>query len=499
MSKVGFTICLILITATIAFAQHSFYFSGTRETPPIEVTANSIDLDYPIEIMNIKAVGMGNTQIALGRQFNAMMYNPAFLGRAKNSVNIFGIGTGMPPDTYDAAWYLEENMDEFMDAVSLNQVWDAVNQFFQKDASISERLNALNEIQDGIKFTLDLVEEVTGPAEDPYRHGVSVIPCINVQHGHWGFSLSGFAYTGFFVQLSPTLDRLTTIDIPDNLDNPVQAAKSLAMIMGTLATVLVGPGEGFVNEVYPVAFYMSYIDVVGTVGYGFQWKENWLLGANLKIINRRFSTDRIAVVDYDQILSDALKGLESDVLGVTADLGCVYQSSFGTSIGLSLQNVIPLSSIEKTIEYKFRIPKLFYDRDENGHIITNAEGDTAVASTYRNITIHRPLVLKSPFIVNIGISHPITKNWDVAFDWLDVGEQDSRYDKTTQRICLGSEFRWNTWKNNLTVSFRAGMAQEKATFGLGLKFANYFHIDGAYAYDRFVDSFAYYCQVQFGW
>jgi len=309
--------------------------------------------------------------------------------------------------------------------------------------------------------------------------------------------LYGFSQAGFMVQLSPTLEELADIEIPDNLDHPLLAAKSLAQILGTLATVAVGGGEGFVNEVFPVAFYLSYIDIVGALGYGFQWKENWMFGANLKVINRRFSVDRVNVEDYDVVLSKAWENIKSDVTGVTCDIGGVYNSSFGTSFGVSLQNLLPIQEIKQSIDTDFREPQIMYDR-ENGNYVTNAEGDTALVSAHRNITVNRPFVLKTPFIASVGVSHPLTPDWDVAVDWVDIAEQDSRYRSTTERIRMGTEYRLKFWKDNYIASFRTGFADEHFSVGLGLNISRYFQIDGAYAYDRFVKAYSYFGQIQFG-
>jgi len=486
-----------LFCATI-YAQNSYYFSRYVTLPQQSLTANTKDLKYPVNMYNVKAVGMGNTQIANGNNFNAMSYNPAFLGRSKKSFEIVGIGASMPPDTYDAAWFLADNMDEFIEATSLTAVYDGVNAFFEQNATIQQRMDAIHQVQDGMQFTLDLVEKVTGPATDPYIHGISAIPSINVQYGNWGISLYGFGYSGFAVAMSPTLENLSNLEIPENLDNPLLAAKSLAQMLGILSTVVLGPGEGFAKEVFPMAYYMSYIDFVSTVGYGFQWKNQWLFGANLKLVNRRFSTNRVPVVDYDQIIEEALSVFENDIYGVTGDLGCVYQSSFGTNFGLSLQNILPIKSISQSFETTFRVPVIAYDRDQSGNIITNAEGDTAMVSAYKTINLTRPFELKSPFVANIGIYHPITKNWDVSLDWIDVFEQDSRYENTIGRVHVGSEYRWEPWKNKLLCSLRAGIADENFCFGLGLNITKYFQIDGAYAYDKFVKTYSYFSQIKIG-
>ena len=65
------------------------------------------------------------------------------------------------------------------------------------------------------------------------------------------------------------------------------------------------------------------------------------------------------VMDYDQILDEALSALNTKIYGVTRDVGCVYPRPFGANFGLSLQNIFPIKSIDQTIHTDFRTPKIF--------------------------------------------------------------------------------------------------------------------------------------------
>jgi hypothetical protein len=292
---------------------------------------------------------------------------------------------------------------------------------------------------------------------------------------------------------------LMEIEIPENMDNPVQAARAAAQIFGTLAHAFLFESESLVNEVYPMAFYMAYVDIVLAVGRGFQLNEDLAAGVNLKLVNRRFSTERVPVSDYEAILSNAWSTLQKDVTGLTADIGAVYTLPFGTRIGASLQNIIPIKSISNQIETPFRFPQVAYDRDEDNTIITNAAGDTALVSTYRRINVIRPFSLNTPLIANVGLSHSVTPSWDLAFDWMDVTEQDTRYRKTTERIGLGTEFRFGVWQDKLRLALRTGLADEHWTAGLGVSILNHVWVDGAMAFDRMVKSHSYFTQIKVGW
>jgi len=476
---------LFLFILTSAFPQ-------ATQLPHQYITAETIDLKYPINSIDVRAIGMGNTQIANGKTFNAMMYNPALLGHKRFSIEFLGIQTGLPSATYDAANYLVQHIDEFEEAISLNQIWDGLEQLTQPGASHAQKLQALNDIQDGLVFVNDLFREVTGPGDDPKIHGISLLPGISGQFGNFGFSLYGFGQAGFMVQLSPTFESLLAIQIPSTLDNPMATARAVIQLTAALAPALVGPRK-FSDKALPIAFYNSYFDIVGTVGYGLSIYKNLNLGANLKIINRRFLIDRIAVDDYDEIISNTWDKFKSDVTGVTCDLGAHYQFKFGTSVGATFQNIIPVKEIKKSIDTEYKFNKILkYDITRDGKI------DSLKYVTWET-TITRPFALKVPFIMGIGICHPLTKNWDIAFDWVDIAENDTRYEKTEDRIRLGTEYRFDTLTNALTITPRLGLSDQRIALGLGLNILKLIHIDGAYAYDRFVNEYAYYAQLKIGW
>jgi hypothetical protein len=457
-------------------------------------------LNFPINREDVQAIGMGGTQIANGKTFNAMMYNPSFLGKKKSVFEIIGIQASLPTSSFDAAFFLQDNFDEFNEAISLTEVWNGVNAFFETGATIEQKLEALEQIQNGMRFSRDLFNEVIGSSTDPKRHGVSILPGISMQIGNLGVSIYGFGQSGFIVQQSSTMDALLEIEIPENLDNPVQAAKSVAQLLGILGTVIIQGTESFSSEVFPVSYYLSYIDMVGTIGYGYEILKDLNIGANLKLVNRRFITDRIPLNDYDKIFDEAWENLKTDITGITLDIGGLYHLKFGTDIGISLQNIIPIQTITKTIDNNFiKFINIHPDKLPNGQIITNEQGDTALVNVSSKIHTTRPYTLKMPFIANIGICHPITSYWDVSFDWVDIAKQDSRFKYYTDRFRFGTEYRIETLNKNLIISPRLGLADGRISVGLGINIFNIVQLDGAYAYDKFVKDYSYFTQLRIGW
>jgi hypothetical protein len=464
-------------------------FTQVIELPHQYITAETINLEYPVNAFDVRAIGMGNTQIANGRTFNAMLYNPALLGHERNSIEYFGIQAGMPPTTYDAVNYLSKHISEFEEAVSLNQVWDGLDQLTMPGATPDQRLRALHDIQDGLVFVDDLFYEVTGPGDDPKVHGTSLVAGVCGQIGNFGFSLYGFGQAGFILQQSPTFEALLEVEVPENLDNPVATARAIIQLKTALAPAIIGPRK-FSDKVYPTAFYSSYFDIVATAGYAMPVYKNITIGGNLKIINRRFLLDKIAVKDYDEIISSVWEKFQSDITGITCDLGAYYQFKSGTSIGATFQNIIPVQKIKKSVDTEFK-----FHRIEKFDINANGQIDSLKYVTWE-ATVTWPFDLKVPFIISFGADHPITENWDISIDWVDIAENDTRYEKTEDRIRLGTEYRYNALEQALLIIPRLGLSDQRLTLGLGFDIIQHIYIDGAYAYDRFVNKNAYYAQFK---
>ena len=141
---------------------------------------------------------------------------------------------------------------------------------------------------------------------------------------------------------------------------------------------------------------------------------------------------------------------------------------------------------------------LDYDRDQNGKIIVSGK-DTALVNYSIDVNVDLPFNLKLPFIINLGVAQQITRNFDVAFDWVDIAEQELLYDKYTERLRIGAEYRLDAMERLLGITGRIGFADNHPTFGLGLNLFRALQIDGAYAWDSFVDDYSYFAQMRIGW
>ncbi len=485
---------ITLLFSVSLFAQGGYNFR-TVTLSTFETNRQKTAFHYLSYFPDISAVGMGQVQTAHEGQSFGMMSNPAFLAKKNKRFEVFGMQMSFPKSTWDAAWFLEDNMNEFIEAASLNQVWDGVNAFFAPGADLNAKWDAIGEIQNGMAFVVDLLNEVTGPPEAPTKHGFNVLPGIGAQIGNWGFSLYSYGQASFLVRQSPTLDALADVNIPDNLENPLQAAQSVLQMMGILGAGLILESNSFSYEIFPVAYYLSYMDVVGTVGYGKPIWNNLNIGVNLKIINRRFLLDRIPVVDYDQIIENAFKDFSTNITGLTADLGIQMKLPFGTEAGLSLLNLVPVKTLSQTIQMDFMHHQVTYDR-VNGEKQVDVNGDTLMIRYRRPVVLNLPYELNLPFTINLGLHHPINSNWSAGLDWLDILRNDSRYDSGLGRLRLGTRYKQPLWKDKLYITARLGCGDEHLCGGLGFKIYNILYLDSAYAWDPVTDDFAYYTQLR---
>lgn len=463
--------------------------------PDQDVTTESISLPVPTFKEDVKYIGMGKTGTANGRKINAMMYNPALLSRSRFSVDGLNISVSLPPETYNAANFLNNNFDEFKDAFSLKEVWSGV-QDFKSATDVNQQLAALRKIQNGLRFPNELVSRFSGPTDNPITHGIRTIPSLAVQVGNFGFTLYGVGQSAFQVVNSTVLDALLKVPIPDDVNNAQQLADAILSLEGLLQPLI---NLNDFKDAEPFAYSISYADVVGAAGYSFNLTPKLSIGANLKVVHRRFSAKKLLLEEYDNILNILKRDLNQSVTGFTFDIGALYKLPTKTEIGLTIQNIIPVKKISSTMSTDVSATGYDYKRDANGNVVLTAQGDTVLQSLYQKYHVHIPFDLKLPMIINLGIIHPITENWDIAFDWKDISEQDLLYEDYLQRFNIGTEFRLDAIKDMLGAAFRVGMADKHFTAGLGLNIYKAVQIDGAYAYDAFVGSYSYYAQLRIGW
>ncbi|MBN2104653.1 hypothetical protein JW835_11490 [bacterium] len=486
-------ISLLIFSVTLA-AQGNYQFR--RDEKPLDpIFPQPILLHYSSDVADVSQLGLGKVQTAWRNRGEGMMGNPAFLAHRENRIDAFSIQTAFPPTTWEAAWFLEDHMDEFIDAASMVQILDGAEAFFDPEAAPQDRWTALREIQDGLSFTVDLMNEVTGSSEAPQKHGFSVLPRLGAQFGHWGVSVYGYGQANFMVRQSPTLEALANVEVPENLKDTKEATRSILQILAILSAGLIKDKRSFSQEVFPVAFYLSYMDIVGSIGYGNHVWKGINAGAVFKIINRRFSLNRIPVVQYDEIIENAFSDLNQSKTGITFDAGLQTRLPFGTDVGLCFKNILPFQTLNDEISMDFVKHTVEYDKNINGEIQVE-DGDTLMVRYKCPVTLTLPFELKLPFCANFGIHHAFSRQWSAGLDWIDVFENDTRYKSTTGRIRLGSQYEQPIWRNKLALAGRLGFGDEHLCGGLGISIYNKVLIDGAYAWDSIIECYAYHAQLR---
>jgi hypothetical protein len=427
---------------------------------------------------DVKAIGMGRTGVADGKWFNGMMYNPALLARTRTRVDVIGVEATLPQNSLDAATFLRDNQDQFKTGDFIKQISGGVQAYLANGATDAQKAAAIRRINDGLSFINQFQEKVLGPADNPKTQGVAVTPSVQVQVGNLGISLHATANSAFQSFPGEALSRLYALRLPENLET--LTAEQALDLLGILSPLLDQNGQLKYEQAIPTTFAVSYLDIVGTVGYGYQVTPDLAVGANLKVVNRRVSTRIIASDNFSSIISELRKDFQGGETGVTLDLGALYRlKSTGTEFGLSLQNIIPLPKSTGVAS----LNSIVYDANLNPV----------------PVTVRIPVEFSSPFLVNLAATHPITPQWDASFDWVDIAAQDDKHASYTSRFRVGTEYRLDALPEVLGIAFRAGVTDRKFAAGFGLNLFRVLQIDGAYARENFVDDNAYYAQVRLGW
>lgn len=433
----------------------------------------------PINRDDVKAIGMGNTQVANGKVFNAMEYNPALLAHERTSFDVIQVQASLPLNSFDAFAFLRDNRDQLKTGAFYQAIDDGFKAYTAPGATAKQQAAAIQQINSGLTFVNQFQQKVLGPADNPNIQGAMVVPDIQVQVGSLGFALHATLRAALSAYPGEILSKLYALQLPDNLS---ALTADQQQTLGDFVALLHNhtTGQPIYQNAVPPTFAVSYLDIVGMAGYGYKLNPDISLGADLKILNRRISTKVVTADNYKSLLSDLRSDFQNSVTGVTLDLGGLYHlKSTGTDFGLTLQNIIPLP--KTTSNVVFTTPT------------HDALGNLQISS------MNVPVEFSVPFLMNLGVTHPIMHNWEASFDWVDIAAQDERHVNFGGRLRLGTEFRLDAIPNSLGIAFRGGVAERKLAGGVGLNLFRAVQIDGAYAWDNYVKDDAVYVQLRFGW
>ncbi len=490
------------------------YIVGEEEVLPSEtIDAKNSGVYVNPNPLNVKSIGMGKTQIANGYRFNAMMDNPALLSRKRVSFDLFSVQIGIPKSSIDAVTYVNDNSSELSDGNYFRQLESAYNEY-ENAPNLDDKLIAIDKINTALEFPREFAENILGTNNNPKNHSITLLPSLSFQIQNFGFTYHASMAIGFEASPGETIEKALNLRLPTTGEDI--SALVLLEIAEIVNAALDADGN-ITPETTPEVFAISYIDQVYTAGYAHTISEDLSVGANLKYLNRRFSTKNLDLNNLDGVVDEVSKDFGSPINAVTADLGAIYNyKPWNTEFGLSIQNIIPVSETKSLAEFSYLESENSYILDDEtgekivglfdfeGNFYTEEEiqqvfgetiaGDTLIAVQERKIKVNSPYELRAPLLVNIGSFHKINNEWDVSCDLADLFMQNENFDNFFQRFRIGSEYRF--LKSILAV--RAGLADSKITFGAGLNF-KVVQLDVAYAHDNFIDERIWLGQLKFGW
>lgn len=509
IGRFSIVLCILFFGARVrpAHAQTGGgYINYTQiQGEPLEFSLDAIVFPQSPNWTHVRSVGMGKTQTADPRFYNGMLANPALLGSTRDQYDPIGLQVSFPKSTFDAASFVKKNVNQFKKGDFLRLLGEGFKEYYNA-SSLEEQQTAVQKINSALSFPNDLLDKIVGDVENPLTQGLLAIPAMQVQYGNWGFSLFGRGQIGFVVNPGETASRLLGLHIPENTtDLSIDVLRNLAEIVGSLFDA-----EGNISpDALPQAFAMSSVDIVGAVGRSHPLGPNLDFGANLKIVNRRFSTKLINPDNLDRVLTEARKELKHTATGFTADLGLLYRNPKNRlRVGFSLLNAIPVQTVTSTTTFEFVVPTNAYYVDDgtgrpavgsvdlNGTFHSDPAGDTLLVVERSDVAVKQPFRLKAPLLANIGLIYPLQSNWDLAFDWVDVFSKDDTYGSFADRVRIGTEYRFT--RTRLSPSLRAGIAEKHLTIGAGIQ-TRFLKLDLAIAHDPFLERNALFGQAQIGW
>ena len=494
------TLLVTTILAVSSAVHAQGYFIDTTLVLPTQAFRSQV---FPIALSLVRedaqSIGMGRSQIANARPGAQMLANPALLASPRTAVDLLNIQAGIPGQTLTAVDFLKTNSIQFQQGLFLKEIQGGLEDF--SNATTSEQyLAAIHRMNGGLKFIDDLFSSVSGGQENPITHGLRIVPMVQAQLGNFGVSVFATAQTGFQVASGQSLQDLKGFRIPENLSDVAavrNAVQSLLLAVGALFD----PSGDVAADALPSIFAVSYVDIIGSVGYGMHLAPNLDGGVALKIINRRFSTSHIAAGDLGSLFTETRKNFQANTTGVTADAGLLYTlPASHTRLAVTAENILPVKTIESDVSIDFvGTGILGYARTSYPSGPIKVVGtDTGLVAARVPIHAVLPFELKAPFILTAGAQHPLTPEWDVTAEWTDIGAQSNIYTGFAERIRFGTEYRIRLLSNSVGLAGRLGFAQDHATYGIGLSLFRVLTIDGAAAFDTFTSATSYYAQLRIG-
>ena len=472
---VALAVWLSLVFPSSARAQ--YFFTGTESLPDSIVTLGVQKALFPLNFDQTTSSGRGKTTLLEVGGWSPYEKNPALLATQRAFTGSFWADVRAPIETLDAIVFIGDSEEEFENGSSAKLVYDAIQRYIA-DPSVKPAVGAA--VERLLEIPRQMVTKVIGDVANPRLNGANLNVNLKARAGHWGFHLSGVAQTAFALRLGPVYGEMLDILLTTDFADSSSLEFALARLRG-LGEQIVDPVTGTVSrEALPAIYSLNYADLVASVGYGFTPWDRLDVGISARILNRRFSVDRIDVDQTSDLAERWLAGLKSGSTGLTLDLGAVYRVTPRFQLAATLQNLIPTQTLTSSYALDFVRVQVDRARDSTGQTIVNADGDTALTVRRQNVLVNGPAELALPFVADIGAVYRAMDELDFTFELADLTAQQQRYAHYWERLRFGAEYRFTFLGGALVVPVRMGLAEMIPTFGLGIGYRNLFRLDAGY-------------------
>ncbi|MCK5207373.1 MAG: hypothetical protein KAQ79_05115 [Cyclobacteriaceae bacterium] len=479
---------LSCLFSSFSFGQKNYFLNRTEIINDTTFFRNSsnhfISLYYP----DARNMGRGNTSIADGHTNNGMKHNPALLAFERDNIAELKIVAGLPFETVSLGNYLDEADKNNYDQIAIANIKNSAKAYVLSGKTDEAKYQYYRDVLDGLEYAKEYFLEIVDDPENPRNHGMYFFGEGNAQLGNFGFSFSIYGESDVKGELGPLFTQLALYDFPQDYND----TEEIDLAMSELNAMLdyaVDEETGIVNpQVLPSIYSFSFLDMIGTIGYGLRVYDNLSLGLNLSFLSRRFSAQTIDATQFNDVMKEAFSDFNTNSSGLSVDIGAHYELKIGASVGISVQNLFANHKLSSETVMEFRGALIETDTDENGNIILNEKGDTALVSRVGKYSISYPVNFSIPVVTNFGFHYPINENWDVAADIFDIFQQDTKFEKYWGRLRIGSEYRVGFKRAKISLAFRAGMQDLWPTVGIGGTWRDFISLDAALYKDLRLDS-----------
>lgn len=444
----------------------------------------------------VQVVGAGVCGVADGRSYNGMLENPALLIHERKEIVSVAARIEATRSTFRTIGFLAEKENSVVNGSFTNGFVDAVDAYQRADDK-EGRIAAVNEINSYFADIDEFINNVSG-YPDPIMYGASLLPKISMQWKRFGFTVVGEGRAFLISNPGDVLNGIASLNLETDANGYIKPT-TRDKVERFVLTLL--DREGRVKpSALPTVFAVGFADISTVAGYAHPIGDRFSLGVNINYVTRLFASSVLSIHNYAYALRTAagqLANVSSNHV-VTMDLGGLYQDSINKfDVGVSLQNLIPLLTIEDDVNY-FSSSETFTVRrnesgdamvgdynEETGVFTVNPEGDTLVDYSSKQTNNIIPLKLKLPFIATVGGRWEATSFLNLSAEWKDIFANDAwGYGVYADRISLGAEIDFRD-----ILFFRTGLASHRPTVGMGVHttIVKKFNVglDMAYTYDNF--------------